>query len=199
MPKRTDDFDSWQLEKLSDPALAARYLSAVLENSPEQFVAALGTVARAHHISTIAEQAGTARETIYRSFSEEGNPGWKMLSAVMKALQVEFQGIKRRNAEHTPSSPVQPKTAKRKAGSKQSYLNAMGQNCFAFMTEPSAALPKNSGTIARTINRSSGISAGSYELIEMNQRRENPPDWQSINPMIANALNNQNMNATGIA
>lgn len=141
MPKRTDDFDSWQLEKLSDPARATRYLSTILEEAPEQFIAGLGNVARAHHISTVAEKAGTARETLYRSLSDEGNPTWKMLNSVMKVLQLKFIGI-----EQTTRASTEPRhnlsatrTARRRrtiaSRSNRSYSSASTQLAFSFPAE----------------------------------------------------------------
>jgi DNA-binding phage protein len=47
MPKRTSSYRAWQLEKLSDPRIAANYLNAALEDSPDGFLTALGKVAQA--------------------------------------------------------------------------------------------------------------------------------------------------------
>jgi probable addiction module antidote protein len=41
-------------------------------------------------MTQIAEETGLAREQLYRSFSENGNPTLKTLLAVMKALGVEL-------------------------------------------------------------------------------------------------------------
>lgn len=44
MPKRTRSYREWQLEKLSDPEIAAGFLNASREESVEVFVSALGKV-----------------------------------------------------------------------------------------------------------------------------------------------------------
>ena len=55
-------FDSWQQEKLANPALAARYLAGVSQEAPERFVAALHNVIRAQQ--PVAEQTAGARAAL---------------------------------------------------------------------------------------------------------------------------------------
>jgi probable addiction module antidote protein len=93
MPKRTGNFDSWQEEKLSDPALATRYLTAVLEEAPQQFLVALGKVARASQMSVVAKKSGVAREHLYQSLSDKGNVTWSTLLPVLKALGLKLEGV----------------------------------------------------------------------------------------------------------
>lgn len=50
----------------------------------------LGIVARAKGMTNIAKETGLAREQLYRSFSEEGNPTLKNTIAIMKALGVNL-------------------------------------------------------------------------------------------------------------
>jgi probable addiction module antidote protein len=90
MPKRTKPYESWQLEKLSDPKLAAGYLNASLMESPELFLVALGKVAQAHQMSRVAREAGVQRETLYRSLSEQGNPTFDTLSSILKSVGLKI-------------------------------------------------------------------------------------------------------------
>ncbi len=50
----------------------------------------LGIVARAKGMTSIAKETGLAREQLYKSFSEDGNPTLKNTIAVMKALGVSL-------------------------------------------------------------------------------------------------------------
>ena len=57
----------------------------------------LGIVARAKGMTSIAKETGLAREQLYKSFSEDGNPTLKNTIAVMKAL-----GVSQNNHEGSP-------------------------------------------------------------------------------------------------
>jgi probable addiction module antidote protein len=180
MPKRTSDFSSWELEKLSDPVLAARYLTAVLEEAPEQFIAGVGNVARAHQITSVAEQAGTARETLYRSLSDEGNPTWKMLSAIMKVLRVKFKAIEETtiaaaHAGHNPRPATRVMSHRRTAASQRKRSSSAiseQQLTLAFPSESANAINAGAGTRLAQ----SSASAKSNSLIEIipspQERRE---------------------------
>ncbi len=50
----------------------------------------IGLAARAKGMTNIAKETGFAREQLYRSFSEEGNPTLKNTIAIMKALGVNL-------------------------------------------------------------------------------------------------------------
>jgi probable addiction module antidote protein len=115
MPKRTASFDSWQMEKLSDPELAQRYLTAVLDEAPERFLAALGNVARAYQMSVVAKKSGVAREHLYQSLSEKGNATWSTLLPVLKALNLKFPGVVAAGSDF----PIPPR-----GGSPKSYVQA---------------------------------------------------------------------------
>lgn len=93
MPKRTGDFNSWRLEKLADPVKAANYLNAALEDSPDVFLDAIKDVIQARKVSTVAKQAGLTRESLYRSFSANGNPTLETLRSVLKALDLKISGV----------------------------------------------------------------------------------------------------------
>jgi DNA-binding phage protein len=47
MPKRTRDYHSWRLKKLTDPQIAEGYLNDALDDSPEMFLKALLNVTQA--------------------------------------------------------------------------------------------------------------------------------------------------------
>jgi probable addiction module antidote protein len=87
MPKRTGDFSAWRSRKLAEPANAANFLNAALEDSPEIFLAAVKEVVKAREsVTVVASMAGVAPETLHRTFSASGNPTLDTLSSVLGVL-----------------------------------------------------------------------------------------------------------------
>jgi probable addiction module antidote protein len=76
MPKRTSSYHSWLLGQLSDPKIAADYVDEAIKDN----------VAEARTMKKVATVADVSRETLYRTLSEEGNPTWKTLSALLAAV-----------------------------------------------------------------------------------------------------------------
>ncbi|WP_310607429.1 addiction module antidote protein [Buttiauxella brennerae] len=75
---------------VNDEAIAF-FMADALETGDAAFIAqALGVVARAKGMTSVASETGLSREQLYRSFSEEGNPTLKSTLAVMKALGIEL-------------------------------------------------------------------------------------------------------------
>lgn len=75
-------------ELLADPADAAAYLNAALEEGdPAAFLLALKDIADLHGgIGKLASRAELNRESMYRMLSEGGNPRISSLNAVLHAL-----------------------------------------------------------------------------------------------------------------
>ncbi len=86
----TRSYSEWRLEKLSDPKKAARYLNAAKKDSKEAFLHALKNVIQANQVARVAREAGVSRESVYRSFSADGNPTFDTLSSVLEAVDIEF-------------------------------------------------------------------------------------------------------------
>jgi probable addiction module antidote protein len=84
-PRRYEDVLD---EDLKDPAEAAGYLNACLEDgNPEVFLLALRDVARARGgVARLAEATALNREHLYRMLSENGNPEFRSLEALLDAL-----------------------------------------------------------------------------------------------------------------
>ena len=70
----------------SDAAIEDFIRDVVEEGDPALLVHAIGTAARAKGMSKVADETGLAREALYRSFSEDGNPSLKSTIAVLKSL-----------------------------------------------------------------------------------------------------------------
>ena len=96
MPKRSSDYHSWLLTQLADPDEAASYLNAAIEDSPQMFLKALRNVAEAYGMSKVAEEAGRARESLYRTLSEEGNPRLDTLTSILEVLGLRIAVVQGR-------------------------------------------------------------------------------------------------------
>jgi probable addiction module antidote protein len=90
MTIKTSSYRQSLLTALLDPVEASAYLNAALEDSPEAFLKALKNVAQARPMVQVAKQAGIQRETLYRAFSQQGNPTFETLSSVLGALGMKL-------------------------------------------------------------------------------------------------------------
>jgi probable addiction module antidote protein len=74
----------------SDEAIAA-YLSAALEeDDPNLFLAAVGHVAKARGMKSIAEASGLGRESLYKVFSPGAKPRYETVQKVLRSLGVKI-------------------------------------------------------------------------------------------------------------
>ncbi len=68
------------------------YLNAALEeDDPAILQAALGDIAKARGMSSIAREAGVGRESLYKSLRLDGNPSWKTITKVLAALDIRLE------------------------------------------------------------------------------------------------------------
>lgn len=75
------------LEDLKDPAEAAAYLEAALEdNDPSVFLLALRQVAQAQGMANVARKAHVGRESLYKALSENGNPELRTINRLLHAM-----------------------------------------------------------------------------------------------------------------
>jgi probable addiction module antidote protein len=103
-------YSQWRLEKLSDPERAARYLNAAKRDSKEAFLHAVKNVVQANQVARVAREAGVSRESVYRSFSADGNPTFDTLSAILEALNIgiEFVSVESSGARGLFVGPRDP-------------------------------------------------------------------------------------------
>jgi probable addiction module antidote protein len=91
MSKLTKDYHESLLQDLQDPAEAAAYLTAALEEGDSAvFLLALRDVAEAKGLSTLATQAHLNRENLHRMLSAQGNPQFESLTALLDALDLRL-------------------------------------------------------------------------------------------------------------
>ena len=80
-------YEPWLIEQLKDPAHAAAYIEAVIEDGDQgAIMLALRQVAQAQGgIAEVARKAKMTREATYKMLSKHGNPELRSLKAVLKA------------------------------------------------------------------------------------------------------------------
>ena len=91
MAEQLHDYDPADALK-SDEAIEV-FLSDAFETGDARYIAkAIGVVARAKGMAKIARDTGLAREQLYKSLNETGNPTLETTMAVLKAIGFELTG-----------------------------------------------------------------------------------------------------------
>ena len=76
---------------LGDASAQAELLNDAFESGDAAFIAnALGVVARARGMSSVAQDAGVTREALYKALSETGDPKLSTLLGVLRALGIRL-------------------------------------------------------------------------------------------------------------
>lgn len=79
---------------LDNEETIAEYLSAALENpDPDVFLIAVRDVAKARGISTVAEDAGLGRESLYKALKPGAKPRFDTVRRLLFALGVKFDVV----------------------------------------------------------------------------------------------------------
>ena len=95
-------YEGWLIEQLKNPAEAAAYLEAVIEDGDQAAIMlALRQVAQAQGgIAGIARKAKLTREATYKMLSKSGNPELRSLTAVLEAtgLRISVRPIEKQAA-----------------------------------------------------------------------------------------------------
>jgi probable addiction module antidote protein len=86
---RVSEFDPSAF--LDDDEVVAEYLTAALEDpNPDVFLAAVGYVAKARGMTSIAERAGLGRESLYKAFAPGAKPRYDTVLKVLQSLGVKL-------------------------------------------------------------------------------------------------------------
>jgi len=86
-------YESWLTERLKDPAEAAAYLEAVIEEGDQAAIMlAMRQIAQAKKggIAAVARKAHRTREATYRMLSKDGNPGLDSFMSLLKATDMQL-------------------------------------------------------------------------------------------------------------
>jgi probable addiction module antidote protein len=151
MAKTIRTYSQWRQEKLTDPERAARYLNAAKRESREAFLHAVKNVIQANQVTKIAKEVGVTRESVYRSFSAEGNPAFYTIDAVMKKLDIEIgfrSALKTAATQVSTPARARKRAVGRAASAKRTRtpglsasMCAAGQMSFDFTSSASAPRP----------------------------------------------------------
>jgi probable addiction module antidote protein len=86
---KTAPFDA--AEYLDSPEAIACYLTEAFETEDPEFIArAIGTIARAQGMTTVAREAGVSRENLYRALGTGAKPEFDTVMRVLRALGVQL-------------------------------------------------------------------------------------------------------------
>lgn len=78
-------------EALDTPEAIAVFMADAFETGDASYIAkAMGVVAKARGMADLARETGLARQQLYKSLSDEGNPTLKTMLAVTQALGLEI-------------------------------------------------------------------------------------------------------------
>lgn len=75
----------------TDEQLVSEINAALGTGDTASAVVALGEIARMHGMSQVAKDAGLARESLYRSFNQQGNPEFTTVLKVIQALGLRLR------------------------------------------------------------------------------------------------------------
>ena len=90
MAKKLIKFDA--AAYLDNEESIAEYLSAVMEkNDLDLLLAAVGDVAKARGMATIARDSGLGRESLYKAFAPGAKPRFDTVMKVLQALGLKLQ------------------------------------------------------------------------------------------------------------
>ena len=91
MAEKLSDYDP--AEALTSDDAIEVFLTDAFETGDARYIAkALGVIARAKGMTNVSRETGLAREQLYRSLSENGNPTLETTIAVMKAIGFDMTG-----------------------------------------------------------------------------------------------------------
>ena len=86
------DFDISQY--LDNKKIISQYLSQILsDGNTDDFIEALGNIAKAKGISKIASDTGLGRESLYKTFTKGSKPRFETITKIMYSCGVKFQTV----------------------------------------------------------------------------------------------------------
>jgi probable addiction module antidote protein len=73
--------------------MAAYVACALEEGDPALIAAALGDIARAQGMTSIAKRTGLGRESLYKTLSREGNPEFATVLKVFNSVGLKLKAV----------------------------------------------------------------------------------------------------------
>lgn len=100
--KSKDQLIPWDVaDYLRTPHEMALYLEATFDefgNEARAVIRALGGIARAQGMTSVARRSGLGRESLYKALSGEGNPSFNTVLRVLDALGLRLTAVVREPA-----------------------------------------------------------------------------------------------------
>ena len=92
---KLDDLPEFDIaDYLQTKEAVAEYLSMVLQDGDtDELLRAIGHVARAKGMASIAKATGLGRESLYKALVPNAKPRFETIVAVLKALDIELQAV----------------------------------------------------------------------------------------------------------
>jgi len=79
-------------EYLDSDEMIAEYLSAIVEENDQQLLlSAIGDIAKAKGMKSIAEKSGLGRESLYKAFAPGAKPRFETILKVINSFGVSLQ------------------------------------------------------------------------------------------------------------
>lgn len=75
----------------SDEAIEAYLDAAFDDGDPKLIAAAVGDIARAKGMTSLARETGLSRESLYKALSGDGNPEFATIARVIQALGLKLR------------------------------------------------------------------------------------------------------------
>ena len=95
MAKKSADFKKFLIEKLKDPQLAAAYLNEHFRyqgpDRKEHLLLGIKNVIEAQGFTVLSRKSGISRRTLYKAFSETGNPTVETLLTLLDTIGVSIR------------------------------------------------------------------------------------------------------------
>jgi len=114
------DYNETYAHKMHDKEYLDAYLEACLQESDEAFYVGLRRAVQAHEngFTWIAAQTGLGRESLYRALSAEGNPSFRTIRKVMRALGADESILAQTRAFWRIRRRQQPQSESRSSGAR---------------------------------------------------------------------------------
>ena len=92
MKMKSNELETFDISKYLDSEEAiAEYLSQVLEDEDnDEFIRAIGHIAKAKGMAQIAKDTGLGRESLYKAFRSNAKPRFDTVMKVMNAFQIQL-------------------------------------------------------------------------------------------------------------
>lgn len=91
---RDASFDDYLIKTMKDPAEAAAYIEAVMEqDDPATLLVALRQIAKAHGMAEVARRADVGDKMLFKALSAEGNPTLTTVHKVLHAMGLRLSVV----------------------------------------------------------------------------------------------------------